>query len=81
MKLEEAKKLEIKDLERITVGFSAVALISSIGALANAIAPIVGLIKVAMSPQGEIKDKTVGYKWQLTDKTSKSTIDTFTTFE
>ncbi|WP_426461139.1 hypothetical protein [Mycoplasma hafezii] len=81
MKVSELQKLSNVQEEKIEVGFGILALITSLGALANAIAPLVGLVKVALAPQGEIKDKVVGYKWQMGKDTPKTSLESFTTFE
>ncbi|RIV16794.1 hypothetical protein [Mycoplasmopsis gallopavonis] len=81
MKLEQLSKISPEKYKDLTVGFSLIALATGIGAIANAIAPLIGLIKTSLAPQGEIKDKLVSYKWQLNDSKTKAPLETFSTFD
>ncbi|QGZ97368.1 hypothetical protein GE118_00940 [Mycoplasma sp. NEAQ87857] len=75
------KKLDNKQLNDLTPGFAITGLITAIGAIATAVTPIVGLIKTATAPTGEIKDKNATYKWEMpTPKVVKPTVDNYITF-
>ncbi|VEU58486.1 hypothetical protein [Mycoplasmopsis gallinacea] len=80
MKLNELEKIESQKELKTEAGFALSTLITSLPLIISSIAPLVGLIKSAIAPEGEIKDKLVQFKWNNNVKKASNTLDYYSVF-
>lgn len=66
MKLNELKRVDKDDYDKIEPGAVASVLVTLLPQLIYAITPIIGLIKSSLSNAGEMKTKEATYKWDYT---------------